>query len=40
MSAVATGDFITDALNLFLERMDRLCEALERIADAVEGDDE
>lgn len=29
-----------EAANLFLERFDRLCDAVERIADALEGEDE
>jgi hypothetical protein len=28
--------WITDAINLFLERLDRLSEAIERLADALE----
>jgi hypothetical protein len=32
------GELATDAMNLILERLDRLCEAAERIADAVEGE--
>jgi hypothetical protein len=27
----------TDAFNLVLERFDRLCDALERVADSLEG---
>jgi hypothetical protein len=34
------GDYITDAVNLFLERLDRVVEALERIADALEAENE
>lgn len=34
------GDYITDAVNLFLERFDRLIDALERIAVALESDDD
>lgn len=32
-------DWAADALNLVLERLDRLCAALERIAQALEGDE-
>jgi len=33
---MTTGAYVTDAVNLFLERFDRLIEALERIADSLE----
>lgn len=29
-------DWISDAVNLFLDRLDRLCDAVERVADALE----
>jgi len=31
------SDYITEAVNLFLERLDRVVEELERIADALEA---
>lgn len=33
------NDWLTDAINLLLERLDRAVAALERIADAAEQDD-
>jgi hypothetical protein len=33
------GDWITDMVNLLLERMDRLNDVLERIAEALENDE-
>jgi len=32
-----TGDFLTDVVNLILERLDRIAETLDRIADALEA---
>lgn len=34
------SDYVTDAVNLFLERLDRVIVELERIADALEGNEE
>lgn len=34
------SDYVTDVVNLFLERIDRVIEALERIADSLEGNEE
>lgn len=32
-------DYVTEAVNLVLERLDRICDALERLAAAAEQED-